>query len=90
MKHDPKATAGAAAITTAVLFIVCRGAFVVVPELSMNIARTWFHGIDISLIAAENISSDNVVLGLVTATGGAWLVGYVFAKVYNLFAKKDK
>ena len=54
----------------------------------MSIARSWFHGIDISQIATTTIPADNFILGLVTATVGAWLVGFLFAKLYNAFAKK--
>jgi hypothetical protein len=53
MKHHPTATANALAATTAIIYVVCRGAFVVAPDLTMTIAKSWFHGIDISLIAAK-------------------------------------
>lgn len=88
MKHHPKATANAAAVVTAIVYVVCRQAFVWLPELSMGIARSWFHGIDISQIAATTIPTDNFLLGLVTAAVAAWLVGYLFATAYNWFAKK--
>lgn len=88
MKYNPTATANALAVTTAIVFVVCRGAFLLAPELSLAIARSWFHGIDISKIAAQNVGADSFVLGIVTATVGAWLVGYLFATLYNEVAKK--
>ncbi len=88
MKHNPTATANAAGITTAIVFFVCRAAFVIAPDLSMNIGKSWFHGIDISLIAAQNVASNSFFLGLISATVGAWLVGYLFAVIYNKFVKK--
>lgn len=88
MKHHPMATAHAAAVVTAIIYIVCRQAFVWLPEFSMSIARSWFHGIDISKIATTTIPADNFILGLATATVGAWLVGYLFAVTYNWFAKR--
>ncbi len=88
MKHNPMATANATAITAAIVFIVCRVAFSLAPDFSMDIAKSWFHGIDISRISALNLSTDSFILGFVTATVGAWLVGYVFAISYNLFVKK--
>lgn len=88
MKHHPIATANASAITTAIVFLVCRVGFAIAPDLSMQIARSWFHGIDISRISALNLSTESFVLGLVTATLGAWLVGYIFAVTYNYFTKK--
>ena len=88
MKHDPSATANAAAVTTAVIYAVCALSITFAPELSMSIAKTWFHGIDITQISAWNITADSLVLGLVTATVGAWLIGYLFARLYNFFLKK--
>lgn len=88
MKHNPTVTANATAITTAIVYVVCRVGFLVAPELSMAIGRSWFHGIDISLIAAKNMPPGSFMLGLISATIGAWLVGYLFANLYNAFLKK--
>ncbi len=88
MKHDPTATANAAAVTTAIIYVVCRTAFVVVPDLALAIGQSWFHGIDISKISALNLSTESFILGIISSTVGAWLVGYVYAKIYNSFAKK--
>ncbi|MBI4062609.1 hypothetical protein HY410_01665 [Candidatus Gottesmanbacteria bacterium] len=88
MKHPPVPTANAAAVTAAIIYVVCRTAFVVAPDLSMNIARSWFHGIDISRISALNLSTESFILGIISATIGAWLAGYLFATVYNSFVKK--
>lgn len=88
MKHYPLATAHAAAATTAVIYVVCAAFFVLAPDLSMEIAKTWFHGIDISLIDTRTVSIGSFVLGLVSATVSAWGVGWLFATLYNSFAKK--
>lgn len=88
MKKDPIATAHAAAATTAVIYVACALFFVIAPDLSMAVTKTWFHGIDISLIDARTATVGSFILGLVSATVGAWLVGYIFALFYNKFAKK--
>lgn len=90
MKHPPVPTANAAAITTAVIYVVCRTAFVVAPDLAMSIGQSWFHGIDISRISALNLSTESFVLGIVSVTIGAWLAGYLFSWVYNLFTNRGK
>lgn len=88
MKHNPITTANAAAVTTAIVYVVCRFLVGLFPEVSMNVARSWFHGIDISKISAWNLSTESFFLGIISATVFAWLVGYLFANLYNYFAKK--
>lgn len=88
MKHSPKATANAAATTVAIIYIVCRVGVSLFPDLSMTIAQSWFHGIQLTQLNELNFSLDSFLLGLVTSTIGAWLVGYLFASLYNYFAKK--
>lgn len=86
LSHEPFAIANAAAATVAVVYIVCRLAFLVAPELSLAISRSWFHGIDISLIAAGRMQG-SFLLGLMSTTISGWLVGFVFAKFQNYFSK---
>ena len=87
LSHDPIVIANAAAATVAVVFVVCRLAFLLAPELSLAISKTWFHGIDISLIAARRMANDGFIFGLITSTIGGWLAGFVFAKFQNYFSK---
>lgn len=89
MKHEPMATANAAAVTVAILYVACRVLVLLVPDLFLEITRTWFHGIDISKIAATTSAGDlgSFVLGLVTSVAASWVVGYIFAKTYNYFLK---
>ncbi len=88
MKHHPIATANAAGVVAAVVYIVCRQAFILAPEFAMSVGKSWFHGIDISKIATKSVPTDTFVLGLVSAAIGAWIAGYLFAVVYNQFVKK--
>ena len=87
MKHDPKATANASAVTVAIIYIVCRIGIALFPDLGMTIAQSWFHGIQLTQISELNLSLGSFVLGLTTSTIGAWLIGYLFAKLYNYFLK---
>src|SRR3989344_71706 len=88
MKHNLIGTANAAAATTAIVYVVCRLLVGLFPDFLMNVARSWFHGIDISKISAWNLSTESFILGIVSATITAWLVGYLFAKLYNYFSKQ--
>lgn len=88
MKHEPNATANALAITVAILYVVCRIAVALFPDLAMSVAQSWFHGLELSKVSGWNLSMGSFILGLITSTAGAWLVGYIFASAYNYFAKK--
>lgn len=87
MKHNMMATANASAVVVAVIYAVCQLAFLVAPDLSLAVAQSWFHGISIGKFGAPEVTTGSFVLGLVSAAGGAWLVGYFFAWVYNKIAK---
>jgi hypothetical protein len=87
MKHHPTATANTIAATIAVIYIVCAAFFVLAPDLSMEIAKTWFHGIDISQLDARTTTVGSFVLGLVSATIGAWGAGWLFATFSHYFSK---
>lgn len=87
MKKDPIATAHAAGVTTAIIYIVCRVAIALFPDLAMTIAQSWFHGLEISKVSGWSLSLGSFILGLVTISAGAWLVGYAFAVLYNYFLK---
>lgn len=87
MKHQPYVTANALAVTTAVIYVVCALIVALLPDLSMAVAQSWFHGIDLAKISSFNITFGSFLLGIITATAGAWLIGFVFAKTYNKFAK---
>lgn len=88
MKHDPKATANAAAVTVAIVYIVCRVGVVLFPDLATTIAQSWFHGFELSQVSGWDRSLGSFILGLTTSTIGTWLVGYLFANSYNYFVKK--
>lgn len=88
MKHQPLTTANAAALTTAVVYLVCAAFFIVAPDFSMGVAQSWFHGIDISQLGAPDFTAGRSVWGLITASVFAWGVGYGFAAAYNYFLKK--
>lgn len=81
------AIANALAVTTAVVFVVCRLLVGLFPDLSFAIAQSWFHGIELSKLSVENLTLASFVVGLVSSTITAWLVGYVFTMVYKLFSK---
>ncbi|MBI5620476.1 hypothetical protein HY949_01735 [Candidatus Gottesmanbacteria bacterium] len=91
MKHNPMATANAMAATVAFIAVVCALAIILAPDLSLGIAQSWFHGIDLSKVRTTiSPSLGSLLYGWITATIGGWVVGYVFANTYNWFLPKKK
>lgn len=85
MKHNPMATANAAALTIGIFYIVCRILVGILPDLMQTIAQSWFHGLT---LGSWSLNSGNFVLGILSASVTAWIVGYTFAVSYNSFTKR--
>lgn len=88
MKHNPLTTANAAGLTTAIVFVACRILVGLFPDLFFSIAQSWFHGIALNKLDPLTLTSSTFLLGLVSSAVTAWLIGYLFANLYNYFAKK--
>lgn len=86
MKLNETAWANAAAIFTGVVYLACAAFVAILPGLSKLVMQSWFHGISLEALWT-GAPRGNFVLGLVTAVGGTWLVGWGFAKVYNKLIK---
>lgn len=86
MKLNEKAWANASAVFIGIVYVFCALAVVLFPGIAKNVAGSWFHGIDLGLIWTGGVRS-NFLLGLVTAVGLSWLVGWLFAWLYNKLAK---
>jgi len=86
MKHHLMATANAAAVTTAIIYVACRILVGIIPGFMLQVARSWFHTTELQARAPGGM--DVFIVGLVTSTVFAWFVGYLFASLYNSFAKK--
>lgn len=86
--HEPLATANAAAVTIAIGYVICAIFFVVARDLSMEITKAVFHGLELSLVDGRTVSVGSFFLGLIASTVSAWLLGYVFASLYSNFSKK--
>ncbi len=88
MKHNPVTTANAVGVTTAIVFVACRILVGLFPDISFTIAQSWFHGLQLTKLETWNLSFSDFLLGLISSTITAWVVGFIFAKVYNSFAKR--
>lgn len=83
-KH-PMATANAAAGVVAILYVACRILVGVLPDFMFAVGQSWFHTIQFTQADTLNLSGGMFLLGLVSAAVTAWLIGYLFAILYNKF-----
>lgn len=74
--------ANSLAITVAITYLVCIVAIRIAPELAVKIGNYLFHGIDISSLAVTT-SVGNSLISLITGTVISWLIGALFAVIYN-------
>ncbi|MFA5933193.1 MAG: DUF5676 family membrane protein [Microgenomates group bacterium] len=77
----------ALAVTTAIVFVACRVLVGLFPDASFAVAQSWFHGIGINQIGTWNLDMPSFILGLVSVTLTAWIIGYIFVKVNKLFVR---
>lgn len=77
----------ALALTTAIIFVLCRILVGLFPDAFFAIAQSWFHGIELNKLGVWNLTMSSFILGIISSTVTAWIVGYIFIKVYRLFAK---
>lgn len=78
--------ANASAVVVGFVYAACALSVALFPVFFKVVATSWFHGIDLEAVWT-GAPRGNFILGLVTATAGSWLVGYIFAWSYNKFVK---
>ena len=88
MKHDKLATANAAGLTTAGVYVACRILVGLFPDAAFTVAQSWFHGIELQKLGGWSLTWESFFLGLISSTAFAWAVGWCFAHCYNWFVKK--
>ncbi|MDP2632596.1 MAG: DUF5676 family membrane protein [Candidatus Curtissbacteria bacterium] len=82
------AFANAATVVVAVFYAICAFLSYVMPDLLVAIATSWVHSLSLEVLKATgSMSIVSLVIGLVTISALTWITTYVFAEVYNRFAK---
>ena len=80
---SPKRTANALAITVGIISLICFIFILIAPSGTVSLFGAIFHGIDMNKIAVESISIGNGLLGVLEAVVLGWVVGWLFAVIYN-------
>ena len=79
---SPKRIANTLAVTVGIVSLVCYILILVAPAGTISFFGAIFHGIDISSIT-KTISLAYGLLGVVEAIVLGWIIGWLFAKIYN-------
>lgn len=87
MKTQTYAIPNALAVTTVIVYAACRLLVSLFPDASFAIAQSWFHGIELGKLGAWDFTFGSFILGIISSAVTAWVVGYIFIKVYRLFNK---
>lgn len=83
-KLNPNVVALSLGFTAVIVYSVCLILVALLPlETIVTFTNYLVHGIDFSNIAVKNITTIGAVIGLIEAFIMAWIIGYIFASVYN-------
>ncbi len=85
-KLDVKAIGMAFAIVTAIVFVACFLIILVFGAASLQFFSLFVHGIDLTSLAT-NPSIGTGILGLIIAVVVAYILGALFALIYNKYSK---
>lgn len=66
-----------------ILSVVCALLLVLIPGFTMIFFNNILHGIDITQIAKASVTFGEFIMGLIEVLIGSYLIGCVFAKIYN-------
>lgn len=77
----------ALAVTTAIVYMVCRVLVSLFPDASFAVAQSWFHGIALSKLGSWDLTFGSFVLGIISSAATVWIIGYIFVKVFAFFRK---
>ena len=76
------------ATTSVVVYIICAVLYWIIPSTLVSYANYLFHGINISLITGKDITFGSTIIGLILIFVSSYLIGMLFANLYNYFNKK--
>ena len=85
VKRNVHATGIALALTLTILNIVCLALLLIAPGFALGLFGSFMHGIDVSKIAITPTLGLSPLLGLVVTLIGGYVIGILFAALYNKF-----
>lgn len=82
-KLRPNAAGYALASVAGIVSLVCLLLVLIAKDFTINLFEAIFHGIDLRLIAADNITISSAVLGFAEVVVIGFILGWLFATIYN-------
>lgn len=76
------------AIVSGISYLVCALLFALFPTQTLEVIDNIFHGISIKSLAEKSVSLAGIAIGLVEIAVVAYLLGALFAWVYNYLPEK--
>lgn len=87
-KKDVNVTGIALGLTFGIINLICLLLVFMFRDFSLKyLFGSFMHGINITQISITPILSGITLLGFVVTIGGGYLIGVIFAVIYNKFAK---
>jgi len=88
MKNQSYVLPNTLAVTTLIVYVLCLLLVGLFPDISFTIAQSWLHGIALSKLDTWSLTMSSFILGIVSSTITAWVIGFIFVQVHNYFTKR--
>jgi len=89
-KLSPNLVAWSLAAVAGIANVACAILFTAAPEQTLNFFNGLFHGIDLTGIVRIDIILGSMVLGFFETVISAFILGWLFATIYNNLASRMK
>jgi len=83
LKRNVNAMGLALAVTLTLLNVFCLLLLLIAPNFFLGLFGSFMHGLDLSKIAVIPVLSINTFLGIIVTFIGGYILGVVFATLYN-------
>ena len=80
---DKMKVANVLAVTTAIVWVICAGLVIALPDLTLTMSQWMLHGLDLTVLGGWQLTVANFVLGGLTWTASAWITGWLFGWVWE-------
>lgn len=82
-KINPKLVSLSLAGVSGIFYLACVALFAIMPQAALGFFKNIFHGIDITKIAATEMSLTGTIAGFSEIIIAALIAGWLFTEVYN-------